>query len=1050
MGLFAADVSNEWSASEISTARSLSFRAERARSARDGEESHGVPVHWIGLACWSNERGLVWNVDLTSVSPGSHGDGEPREVLRLKTFGGLSLEGDERPLTGAAAQRRRLVLLAALAAAGQKGMSRDALVGLLWPEVDEARARAALSQALYALKRDTGEDALVLGHDLLTLKGDVLRSDVSEFEHAIARGDFLAAAHLYTGPFLAGVFISEAPDFEHWVDGVRLRLSQGAEHALEALATDAERNQDFAAASHWWHRLLELDAVKTRAVLGLMEALVALGDNAAALKTAERYAGRVREDLDGEPNASIMAYASSLRGTPSRLPVFADEMIGRGRELGVATSLMERPDVSLLTLTGAGGTGKTRLAIQVARALEPRMDRVWFVDLSALRDSAAVMPAVAFACGIEQEPGCDPVDAIAASLAGRGVLIVLDNFEQVVDAAEAVARLVNAAPNAKLLVTSRMRLGIRAEHEFFVAPLALAEDPTDIGALRANSAVRLFLRRAAAANPSLTVDDDTLRAAARICARVDGLPLAIELAAARCRLLSPLTIATRLESGLDLVSGGGRDMPARQQTIRETVAWSVALLSESERRVFIRFAAFAGGASIAAAEWACAGANDSTSTLDALTALVDASLLIREPAQRDDPRLRMLETVREFAMDALTRGSEKHAILGRHAEWYQRLATQLEPSLTGETQQDALTTLARDHANFGAALDWMVEGVNAEGALALAAALWRYWLVRGHFEEGRRWLARVLEMPASQAPALDRLRADAMTGAGTLAQNNGAVAAAKEHFEAVLAIRRAHDDTVGIARALADLGWIAWRQCDFPNARQLSSECLTLAEEVGATRVAALALTNLGATALFEGNFHEACEALERSSARRRRVADRRGVAFSDTFLAWTRCRMGDVSDAIALLERAEETLDDVGDRRLIYFAREIKAHAFLRRGNAARAAEILEINGLRRFGDRWGVAHGLALASWASRLLGLNDRAESLGKESLQLRRAEGDRYGEAESLALLAAAASARGDEVTTFALLQQSRGIRQAIGDRAGVAECDAELARIAAHA
>jgi predicted ATPase/DNA-binding SARP family transcriptional activator len=974
-------------------------------------------------------------------------------VLRLTTFGGLWLEGDEGPLTGAAAQRRRLVLLAALAAAGQKGMSRDAVVGLLWPEVDEARARAALSQSLYALKRDTGVDELVLGHDVLTLNSGVVWSDVSDFEAAIARGDSETAANLYSGQFLAGVFISEAVDFEHWLDGIRLRLSQVAEQALEHLAMDAESRRDFAAASNWWRRLVDIGALETRAVLGLMEALVARGDRAEALRTAERYAQRVREDLDGEPNARIMAYASSLRGTPSRLPVITDEMIGRDDELRVATSLIERSDLSLLTLTGAGGTGKTRLAIQVARAIEPRVDRVWFVDLSALRDSAGVIPAVASACGVQPEPGRDPVDGIASSLAGRRVLIVLDNFEQVVDAAGAIARLVNAAPEAKLLVTSRMRLGIRAEHEFFVAPLALPEDPTNIGALRANSSVRLFLRRAAAANPSLVFDDDTLGAAARICARVDGLPLAIELAAARCRLMSPRTIATRLESGMDLVSGGGRDMPARQRTIRETVAWSVALLSDAERRVFARFGAFAGGASVAAAEWVCADSDDSTSALDALSALVDASLLVPEPAQRDDPRLRMLETVREFAMDALLRSSEKDGVLRRHAEWYQRLAMQLEPRLTGQTQQDALSTLARDHANLGSALDWMIRSDHAEGALALGAALWRYWLVRGHLEEGRVWLARVLDMSASQLPELDQLRADAMTGAGTLAQNSGAVVAAKTYFEAVLGVRRAHDDAVGIARALADLGWIAWRQCDFRKARQLSNECLTLAEEVGATRVAALALTNLGATALLEGNFHEACEALERSSAMRQLVADRRGVAFSDTFLAWTRCRMGEVSHAIALLERAEQTLDDVGDHRLIYFARDIKAHAFLQLGDAARAAEILEINsinGFRRFGDRWGVAHRLALASWASRLLGLNEQAVAFGKESLALRRAEEDRYGEAESLALLAAAASANGDEVTSFTLLQQSRGIRQAIGDRVGVAECDAELARIAAPA
>jgi DNA-binding SARP family transcriptional activator len=228
-------------------------------------------------------------------------------VLRLTTFGGLRLEDDEGHLTGAAAQRRRLVLLAALAAAGQKGMTRDAVVGLLWPEVGEARARAALSQALYALKRDTGADELVLGHDVLTVNSDVLRSDVSEFEHAITRRDFEAAANLYSGPFLAGVFVSEVVDFEYWLDGVRLRLSQSAEQALGALATDAETRRDFTTASNWWRRLLAIDALKTRAVLGLMEALVAQGDRAEALRTAERYAQRVREDLDGEPSARVMA-----------------------------------------------------------------------------------------------------------------------------------------------------------------------------------------------------------------------------------------------------------------------------------------------------------------------------------------------------------------------------------------------------------------------------------------------------------------------------------------------------------------------------------------------------------------------------------------------------------------------------------------------------------------------------------------------------------------------------------------------------------------------
>src|SRR5690348_14504346 len=239
------------------------------------------------------------------VSPRSHldhsGDGEAHKVLRLRTFGGLWLEGDDGPLTGAAAQRRRLVLLAALAAAGPKGLSRDALVGLLWPEVDEARARAALSQALYALKRDTSEAELVFGQEVLALNTGIVWSDVAEFEAAIAREDSETAANLYSGQFLSGVFISEAVDFEHWLDGVRLRLSQAAEQAVEHLAIDAEGHRDYAAAANWWRRLVDIDALKPRAVLGLMEALVARRDRADALRTADRYAQRVREDLDDEP-----------------------------------------------------------------------------------------------------------------------------------------------------------------------------------------------------------------------------------------------------------------------------------------------------------------------------------------------------------------------------------------------------------------------------------------------------------------------------------------------------------------------------------------------------------------------------------------------------------------------------------------------------------------------------------------------------------------------------------------------------------------------------
>ena len=468
-------------------------------------------------------------------------------------------------------------------------------------------------------------------------------------------------------------------------------------------------------------------------------------------------------------------------------------------------------------------------------------------------------------------------------------------------------------------------------------------------------------------------------------------------------------------------------MPARQQTIRETVAWSVALLSDAERRVFARFGAFAGGACVAAAERVSSDSHEyGMSALDSLSALVDASLLMAEPAQRDDPRLRMLETVREFAMDALLRSSRRMRSWVGTPSGTGGWAMQSEPRLTGETQQDALTTLARDHANLGAALDWMIRRDHAEGALALAAALWRYWLVRGHFEEGRVWLARVLEMPASRAPDLDRLRADVMTGAGALAQNNGAVAAAKEYFEAVLAIRRAHHDAAGIARALADLGWIAWRQCDFPRARQLSSECLMRAEEVGATRVAALALTNLGATALFEGNFQRGVRGL--------------GTEFGDapTGGRSTGCgvlrhvsRVGAVPDGSDVgRDRASRARRTNARRR-----RRSPADLFRARDQSARIPATWACRACR------GVSRDRRPSSIRRSWVGRRawSSARELGVTTARTQRTAGGVrqgescaaprrywYGEAESLALLAAAASANGDEATSLTLLQQSRGI------------------------
>lgn len=542
----------------------------------------------------------------------------------------------------------------------------------------------------------------------------------------------------------------------------------------------------------------------------------------------------------------------------------------------------------------------------------------------------------------------------------KQLLLVLDNFEQIITAAQVVSDLLAACARAKILVTSRIPLHLRGEHEFPVPPLP-APDPKSALAMDSLSqfaAVELFIQRALAVKPDFVVNNDNAPAVTEICFRLDGLPLALELAAARLKLFSPQAMLGRLSSRLDLLRGGARDLPARHQALRQSIAWSYDLLAAEEQAFFRRLAVFVGGCSLEAVEAICRAAGDlAIDALDGLAALVDQSLLRQEQTKDGAPRFMMLETIREFALESLKSSADWERTRRAHADYFVALAEKAEPELTGPQQAVWLDTLEREHDNLRAVFHWVEETGEAEHGLRLGGAVWRFWIVRGYAREGRERLEALLAFPHAAQPT--RLRARVLNAAGTIIHGIGDLVAARHLLEECLEIWRALEDKKGMATVINNLGWIAAHLGELATAQKLSEEGLTLHRELGEKRGMAVALNNLGWATFCRAEFFLAGSYQEQGLALRQEIGDERGIAYAKSMLAWTEEARGNYDKATALLEQAIQILRRLGDKQLLGLSLWVFGKIACDQADFRRAITLLEesIVLMEERGDAYGSA---------------------------------------------------------------------------------------------
>lgn len=885
--------------------------------------------------------------------------------VSLRTLGGLALEGTSftRP--------KPLLLLTYLSLEGPQ--SRRHLAELFWPDAGDHMN--SLTVALAQLRR-TAPDLIEASDTHLQAR---VESDAKQFLEALEQQDYAKALELYKGVFLDGFLLRDwGEELEEWVYAKRERFVLEVRKLLLKRA-EAEMAQGHTVeAGHLAERAYTLAGAPSLEPdeLADLHDFLLVGESSLVTQVQKEAEEFGVELLTLE---AAKAKFAATKIIPNNLPALPAFFVGRESEVNVICNLLEK-DYRLLTLLGPGGVGKTRLALEVAQQALKRKgfeDGVFFVPLAAISNPALVLPSIAQTLGVAEEATKTVLASLTSALKDKHILLVLDNLEQVISAATAIAELLAHCPRLSVLVTSRMPLHLSLEQEFPVLPLALPGSQLNTEGVKYFPSVELFVERAKAVQPTFELTSENASAVARVCTKLDGLPLAIELAAARVKLFSPHRLLERLEHSLELLGQGKRDSPERHQTLRQAIAWSYNLLSEEEQTLFRHLAIFIGGFTLEAAEAIVPPLK--LSVLDGITALLDQSLLYQTGV---DGRFSMLETLREFGLEQLGASGEREGAAKAHAAFFLTFAEDAERHLLGQKHKEYSDALELDHDNLRAALTHAETQHDIETGLRLGAALWRFWNVRGHMREGREWLERFIHVPGSVVHP--RAKARALNALGTLVFETNSFREARAYFESSLALWRSLEDDKNALTALNNLTWVLFGVGKVQEGRVFANEALALAQRLGQPRAEALAFNNLGWFEQFQGNFLASRHALEQSLELRKRAHDERGVAFAQGNLALTLVYLGDYEAARALLDEAFETLQRLNDKQLLSYIYDIKATLEFFLGNRDLAETFLqEALGLwREIGSDVGIA--LTLNLYAELMLHEAEKAEAMLEEAL------------------------------------------------------------------